>query len=293
MKNNRVIELDPKERVLEKARKYAESIELFLEEEDQAVSVMLKALKHAGRELKREIMLVLGSFAKEKVVWPLFDMMSDTSENEEVRHDASIQLSVIGPLLKDPQPLIERLLKEVESADAERRLHATFAIGWEGNVQAALPLIERLYDSDSHVQGTAVNALCNLRDDKILKLLIDRLEHGSLEQKRVILFNLWRFSSREKEVTEVYLKYVEHENPELRFDALVCLGPMTQVRQHGETYRKCLKDKDERVRELALKRLAEEGGEAVLHSLRAEIETLVNDPDIKVKRAALEALRKS
>ena len=30
MKNNRVIELDPKERVLEKARKYAESIELFL-----------------------------------------------------------------------------------------------------------------------------------------------------------------------------------------------------------------------------------------------------------------------
>ena len=37
MKNNRVIELDPKERVLEKARKYAESIELFIEEEDQAV----------------------------------------------------------------------------------------------------------------------------------------------------------------------------------------------------------------------------------------------------------------
>ena len=293
MKNNRVIQLDPKERVLEKARKYAESIELFLKEKDQAVSVMLKALKHAGRELKREIMLVLGSFAKEKVVWPLFDMMTDTSETEEVRHDASIQLSVIGPLLKDPQPLIERLLKEVDSADAERRLHATFSIGWEGNVQAALPLIERLYDSDSRVQETAVNALCNLRDDKILKLLIDRLEHGSLDQKRVILFNLWRFSSREKEITEVYLKYLEHENPELRFDALVCLGPMTHVCQLGETYRKCLKDKDERVRELALKRLAEEGGEVVSQSLRTEIETLVNDPDMKVKRAALEALRKS
>jgi HEAT repeat protein len=293
MKSNRVIELDPKERVLEKAKKYAQSIELFLEEEDQAVSVMLKALKHASRELKREIMLVLGSFAKEKVVWPLFDMMTDTSETEELRHDASIQLSVIGPLLKDPQPLIERLLKEVESADAERRLYATFAIGWEGNIQAALPLIERLYDSDSRVQETAVNALCNLRDDKILKLLVDRLEHGSLEQKRVILFNLWRFSSREKEVTEVYLKYLEHENPELRFDALVCLGPMTRVRQLGESYRKCLKDKDERVRELALKRLAEEGGEVVLQSLRAEIETLVNDPDMKVKRAALEALRKN
>jgi HEAT repeat protein len=233
MKNNRVIELDPKERVLEKAKKYAESIDLFMEEEEQAVPLMLKALKHAGGELKREIMIVLVSFAREKVVWPLFDMMTDTSESKEVRHDASIQLSVIGPLLNNPQPLIERLLKEVESTDNERRLHATFAIGWEGNVQAALPLIERLYDSDSGVQETAVNALCNLRDDKILKLLVDRLEHGPLEQKRVILFNLWRFSSREKEVTEVYLKYLEHENPELRFDALVCLfgandrGPST------------------------------------------------------------------
>jgi HEAT repeat protein len=293
MKNNRVIELDPKERVLEKAKKYAESIDLFLEEEEQAVPLMLKALKHAGSELKREIMIVLVSFAKEKFVWPLFDIMTDTSESQEVRHDASIQLSVIGPLLNDPQPLIERLLKEVESADAERRLHATFAIGWEGNVQAALPLIERLYDSESSVQETAVNALCNLRDVKILNLLVDRLEHGPLEQKRVILFNLWRFSSRKKEVTEVYLKYLEHENPELRFDALVYLGPMTEVRQHGETYRKCLKDKDERVRELALKRLAEAGGEAVLQSLRAEIEILVDDPDMKVKRAALEALRKS
>ena len=293
MKNNRVIELDSKERVLEKARKYVESIEFFFEEEDRAIPLLLKALKHADRELKREILFVLGSFAKEKVVWPLFDMMTDASENEEVRHDASIQLSVIGALLKDSQPLIGRLLKEVESADAERRLNATFAIGWQGNVQAALPLIERLYDSDSRVQETAVNALCNLRDEKILKLLVDRLEHGPLDQKRVILFNLWRFTSKEKEVTEVYLKYLEHENPELRFDALVCLGPITEVRQHGEIYRKCLKDNDERVRELALKRLAEEGGEALLQSLRTEFELLVNDPHMKVKKAALEALKKS
>lgn len=185
------------------------------------------------------------------------------------------------------------MLKEIESSDAERRLHATFAIGWEGNSQAAFSLIERLYDSDLRVQQAAVNALCNLRDDRILDLLLDRLEHGPLEQKRSILFNLWRFYSKREEVTEVYLRYLEHEDPELRFDALVCLRPIAEAREYLEVYRKCLKDKDGRIRELALKRLAEEAGESVLESLRAEIEALLNDPNMKVKKAALKILRKN
>jgi HEAT repeat protein len=293
MKSNRVIAFDSKRRILERAKKYVESVELFLDGEDQAVSLMLKALKHADGDLKREIMFVLGTFAKEKVVWPLFDMMTDSSEDEEVRNNAAIQLSVIGPFLSDPQALVDRLLEEIQSSDVERRLHATFAVGWKGNVRAALPLVERLYDSDSRVQETAVNALCNLRDDKVLQLLVDRLEHGPMQQKRIILFNLWRFSSKKNEVKEIYRKYVEHESPELRFDALVCLGPIGNVRQDVDVYRKCLTDDDERVRELALKRLAEEGGEAILHSLRAEILASLDDPVIKVKKAALKALERS
>ena len=292
MKNTHVIEFEPKERILEKAKKYIESVESFLDDGDQAVSLLLKAIKHADRDLKREIMFILGSFAKEEVVWPLYDMMTDPSEMEEVRHDAAIQLSVIGPFLKDPQPLADRLLKEIESSDAERRLHATFALGWEGNSQAAIALIERLYDSDPRVQETSVNALCNLRDDRILDLLVDRLNHGPSEQKRIILFNLWRFYSKREEVAEVYLKYLEHDDPELRFDALVCLGPVTEVREHIEAYRKCPKDEDGRIRELALKRLAEEAGESGLESLRAEIEALLSDPDMKVKKAALKILIK-
>lgn len=220
-------------------------------------------------------------------------MMTDSSENEDVRHDAAIQLSVIGPLLKDPQPLVDRLLKEIESSDAERRLHATFAIGWEGNFQAATSLIGRLYDTDTRVQQTAVNALCNLRDDRILELLLDRLEHGPSEQKKTILFNLWRFDSKGERVKEIYLKYLEHEEPDIRFDALVCLGPMTETRDYPEVYRKCLKDKHDRIRELALKRLAEDGGENVLELLRAEIEGLLHDPNMKVKKAAIQILRKN
>ena len=293
MKKNHVIELEPKARIVDRARKYIESVESFLDDGDQAVSLLLRAMKHADRDLKREIILILGSFAKEAVVWPLYDMMTDSSEDEDVRHDAAIQLSVIGPFLKDPEPLVDRLLKEIESSDAERKLHATFAIGWEGNFQAATSLIGRLYDTDTRVQQTAVNALCNLRDDRILDLLVDRLEHGPLEQKSAILFNLWRFDSKGERVKEVYLKYLEHEAPDIRFDALVCLGPITETGDYPEVYRKCLKDKDDRIRELALKRLAEEAEASALELLRVEIEGLLDDPHMKVKKAALQILRKN
>jgi hypothetical protein len=90
----------------------------------------------------------------------------------------------------------------------------------------------------------------------------------------------------------VYLKYLEHEEPDIRFDALVCLGPITETGDYPEVYRKCLKDKDDRIRELALKRLAEEAGASVLELLRVEIEGLLDDPQMKVKKAALKILRK-
>jgi len=292
MQKSRVIEFDSKERILKKARRYVESVETFFVESEHAIPLLIKAMKLADRDFKREIMLLLGSFAKDAVVWPLYELMTDPSESEEIRHDAAIQLSVIGPLLKNSEPLIDRLLQEIGSSDAHRRLHATFAIGWEGNFQAATSLIERLFDSDSEVQQTAVNALCNLRDDRILDLLLDRLNHGPFEQKRIILFNLWRFYSKRDKVTQIYIKCLEREDPELRFDALVCLGPITEVRNHVDVYRKCLGDKDARIRELALKRLAEGAGEIARQSLRAEIEPLLDDPDMKVKSTAWKILRK-
>jgi hypothetical protein len=46
------------------------------------------------------------------------------------------------------------------------------------------------------------------------------------------------------------------------------------------------------VRELVLKRLAEEVQPSVLQTLKAEIEPLLDDSDMKVKKAALEILEK-
>ncbi len=44
MKKNRVIEFEPRERILDKATKYVESLELFSVEADQAIPLLLKAM---------------------------------------------------------------------------------------------------------------------------------------------------------------------------------------------------------------------------------------------------------
>jgi HEAT repeat protein len=286
-----VIKFDPREKILEKAKRYVEDEEVFLEEREQAVPLLLRALEFGDETLKSEIIFLLGSFAKEEVAWPLYRILADPSQEEEIRRDASIQLSVIGPFLKAPQPLMDRLIQDMESGDAELRFHATFAVGWEGNTQAAIPLIERLYDGEIRVQQTAVSALSNLRDDKIINLLLERLEHGPLMQKRAILLNLWRFYSKKEEVVQVYLQHLGHENADLRFEALALLGIVSSARKHFEAYGKCLKDPDARIRGLALRKLAEEGG-SQLKEIKEEIAVLLDDPDMNVKRAALDALKK-
>lgn len=291
MKNSNVIDFEPRERLFEKVRSYIESVELFLEERDKAVPLLLKALKYADQKLKHKIILLLGSFAKQEVAWPLYRMLVDPDESEEVRNDASIQLSVITPFLEDPEPLTDRLLEDIRSPDLELRLYAVFALGWEGNARAAIPLIELLYDSDIRIQQTAVNALSNLRDDRILSLMLERLEHGPLEQKRCILLNLWRFYSKRDKVVSIYLKYLNHEETDLRFDALVLFSLVTETSEHIPVYRKCLRDKDHRIRALSLKQLCEVSSEDLL-GLKEEIQQMLSDPNMEVKKGAMEILKK-
>jgi len=291
MRPSKIIPFETREQVLHHAQAYLDSVELFLEERDQAVPLLLKAMKHADREAKHEIMLLLGSFAKQEAAWPLYEMMIDPEESEDSRHDISIQLSVIGPFLKDPQLLVDRLLQDLRHDDPVMRLNAAFALGWEGNAQAAIPLIERLYDPDTRVQQCAVNALANLRDDRILNLMLERLEHGPRDQKRAILFNLWRFYSKRDEVISVYLEYLNHEDDDLRFDALVLLGLVTEARSHEEVYVRCLSDPDPRIRALALRELGEFDKE-VLSTLKGTIEEMLSDPEMGVKRVAMEVLKK-
>jgi HEAT repeat protein len=292
MDKRKVVNFESKERLLKKAAGYIESMELFLEEKDQAIPLLLKALKHANLKLKRKIVLLLGGFAKHKVAWPLYQMMIDPEQDDEIRHLASIQLSVTLPFLEERRPLIDELLQSLNSPDPELRMHAAFALGWEGNDRAAIPLIELLYDPDIQVQQTAVNALSNLRDDRILNLLLERLEHGPLEQKRCILFNLGRFYSKQKEVQSVYLEYLEHQDADLRFDALLLFKSITEPEENMGVYHKCLSDSNPRIRALALKCL-DEVSPAMLSNFKTKIKEMLSDPEIKIKQTAIKIMKKT
>jgi len=291
MKKNNVILFQSRVRLQKKAQVYVEDPTRFLEEREQAVPLLLKALKHVDRGLKSRILLLLGGFAGEDVIWPLFRLLTDPSEDEEVRHEAAIQLSVTGSFLREPQALIDELVVALKNTDPLVRAGAAFALGWRGNAAAAIPLIELLYDPDVQVQQAAVNALSNLQDDRILGLLLDRLNHASLEQRRSILYNLWRFSDRLEMVTEVYLRILDHAEDELRVDALVLLGMIGGIKHHLSAYHKFLKDTNARIRELAYRELAGLMPQQLV-AFRSDIEAGLADPETRVKRAALKAFQK-
>ncbi|MFZ0134457.1 MAG: HEAT repeat domain-containing protein [Desulfobacterales bacterium] len=291
MKTNNVILFQSRERLQQKARAYIEDPQRLLEDRSQAVPLLLQALKLGEPDLKREIMMLLGGFAGPDVVWPLFRLLTDPKEDEDVRHDAAIQLSVTASFLRAPQELIEKLIAALKSTDPVTRAAAAFALGWRGNAAAAIVLIDCLYDPDPQVQQAAVNALSNLEDDRILGLLIDRLHHASLEQRRGILYNLWRFADQRRVVAEEYRRVLACATDELRSDALILLGMIGGLQHHEPAFRKLLTDPDARLRELAFKELAGLASQE-LAAFKWDIDAGLADPEPRVKRAALKAFRK-
>jgi hypothetical protein len=130
-----------------------------------------------------------------------------------------------------------------------------------------------------------------MRDDRIFSLMLERLEHGPFEQKRCILLNLWRFYSKHKEVISVYLTYLNHKDADLRFNALVLLGSISEAKDYVSVYRGCLRDKDFRIRALALKELNKANREDLI-GFKEEIEEMLSEPDMKVKQAAINILKR-
>jgi len=277
-----VIPFDSRERLLTQAKKYISDPGLIIAEKDRAIPLLLQALKLGELKLRREIILLLGSFAKEDVCWPLYEIMCDPEEPDELRDQAALHLSVIGPFLDDPHALIRKLIAELKNPDTDAKVRAILALGWEGNMGAALTLIECLYSLDEEIQEVAVTALCNLNDSRVIGLLLDRMQHCSLDQKRAILFNLWRFKDKQKEVAEIYRKELERGEPSLRLDILIFLGQLDNHVGHKELYSSFLKDPNSKIRALALERLG------AMRSIELEhVLPFLDDPAMEVKRTAI------
>lgn len=281
----RVIAFDPRERAIAAVRGYLADPERFLADQDHAVPLLLRAYAAAEDAGKCDIIRLLGGVSRPEVARALCGVLGDPAETEEVHLAAAIQLCVTLPLLADPGPLIEHLLADLRNDSAARRRFAALALGWEGNQRAALALVELLFDPDAEVQQAAVHALANLEDDRALKLLEDRLNHGPPAQQKTILFNLWRFDARRRQVAAIYRRFLDHPEAELRHDALELLAAVAEPELLIDARCHALEDASARVRLLALGGLAETAGRLPATAI-ARLQDLQRDPDPAVRAAA-------
>ncbi len=284
--NGRVIRFDAHERLVARARAYVNDAGGSGPRHDAAVGLLHKAFKRGDEDLKLKIVLMLGTLVCPQAVAPLYELMHDADESEFIRHAAAVQLSVLGGLLQDNAQLVARLIDDLRDPDPFSRANATFALGWEGNLAAMEVLIERLDDENPEVQQAAVNALGNLKDERLFGVLAAKLEQGAREQKRTILYNLYRFTARKPEAVAIYERFILRGDRALRCDALAVLHALARPQDHLALYRQCLLDEDHRVRELALIHLAG-APPAELVSLRKRILAMTRDPEAEVRRAAV------
>ncbi len=285
-----VVDFAPAKRLLQQARAYIDDLELFLSDRHRAIPVLLRVLKLGDQELKREITSLLGGFAGSDITGHLYRIIKDAAEDGDLRHEAAVQLSVTLPMADDPHPLVDSLLEDLNSPDAELRSYVALSLGWEGNHRALDKLIDRLDDPDDFVQQAAVSALANLQTDRSYHLMLERLAHGRQEQKRFILFALWRFHTRREEVAALYKTQLDAADDALRFDALVLLDKVSDIRDQISFYRRCLKDRDPRVREKALERLAALAPEDLI-KLKPAFEAMLSDPQVRIQQAAKRVLQ--
>ncbi|MEJ2037907.1 MAG: HEAT repeat domain-containing protein [Desulfosarcinaceae bacterium] len=282
----KIIRFDAHDRLLAKARAYISAPDEMMQAPGEAITLLFKAFKVADEELKLKIVLMLGTLARPQVIWPLYKLMHDDQESESIRHAAAIQLSVIGEILENPKPLVQQLKQDLRSENAFTRACSAFALGWEGNRAAVFALIEKLYDDDPEVQQAAVNSLANLNDERLFDLLVERLQNGTREQKRSILYNLYRFTARKSEVIRIYKSYILGCDHSLAYDALAIFETIADPISNLVIYRQCLKNADPRLRELSLARLLATRSPR-LAILEPDVGPLIKDPDPRVRQAAI------
>ncbi len=289
MDHEKVIPFDIKQRLIDRAIQYLDEYEASSTCSEHAISVLKKALNIVDRRLKHRIISLFGSQNLSELVWPLYELMVDEQESEDIRHHASVQLNIVATGMEKPERLIEYLEKDLNHPNAFTRALAVFALGWEGNFSAAIALIEKLYDSDVEVQQAAVDALTNLGDQRIFPFLVERLEHAPMDQKKVILYNLASFTDYHCQVIDIYNKYIEHEDPEIRCDALAVMGSIAASEDFISAIQRGLKDPNRQVKTLCLENLFDFSIDE-LATLSSEIAALTTDPEPMVRKAAKKLL---
>jgi HEAT repeat protein len=292
MKKGILIPLDRPARLLKKARAYLADVERFLSETPVAVNILLDALPHADTDMILKILPLIGYAGKDKVLWPLYHLMTGPCKDEQVRHSAALQLGLAASLSDDPSALKGALIAKLNHPEPYVRSSCALALGWEGNWPAVESLVAHLSDPDQDVQASVIAALSSVGDARVFDILRDRLEYGTREQQRSILLNLWRSAERIPHVEDVYVGCMDTIASDLRLDALSGLGIIPLSGAIIDTYRRLLADEDPRIRHQILKNLSAEDP-ADYGPLNDILERMLEDADPRVRQAAIHLFAKT
>jgi HEAT repeat protein len=179
----KIYRFESKAERLKRAQTLATDVELLMAEGERAVPYLLTGLRDGDPDLQMACVIAFTLLHKEAALEPFYQLMADPAQDADLRDQLAISLAVIGRSRGFPEWLMERLIADLESPDLTLRGLAAIALGWEGNIEAIVPLLPRLFDSDPQVRSQAAVALSEIKDPRMLELLLDRLEHSAGEER--------------------------------------------------------------------------------------------------------------
>jgi len=283
-----IIEFKSEKYFLDKLKEYSDNLELFFEEYEEAVPVVIKHFKSVDEDIKLKLLLLLGSFAKEESKDFFYEIAINSNEIEMIKDTAALNIAHALRNTSNNEDLIKSLLKDLNNPKKSKRKYAIRSLGFEGNYKAALALIELLFDEDTEIQQCAINSLSNIKDPKIVTLLKNQLKNASQEKALTILFNLWRFEEKREEILPIYISYIKGPDSELKFYSLSFLENISSPDEHIKLFSDLVKDKDKRIRKIVVRYLE------TCHTIQSEplLLQLLKDEDMEVKQAAINALKR-
>lgn len=292
MKNKTLVPLDRSGRLLNKAKVYLSDMEAFLDDTPVSVRILIDALPHADASLKLKILPLLGTAGKDRALWPLFHLVTTSAGDEAVCRLAAVQLGLAASLSEDPEPLNAALIENLNHPEAPVRIACALALGWEGNHRAVPALMDHLQEPDIDVQAAVIAALSSVGDPHVFDFFTKRLKRGSMEERRSILLNLWRFWEKNPRVEKIYLNCLDDLSPELVPDVLSALTMIPYSPTVISIYRRMLTQKDTVICRQVLENL-EALDPAEYEPLQESLYGLLDDADPRVRQSVIRLLREN
>lgn len=286
MKNGKVIPMDRSHRLIKRVQVYTSNPEFFFSDSFNAVSLFLDALPHVDVDMLARMIPLLGCSGDERVLWPLFDIVSSGSLEEPVCTSAAIHLGLATSLSQQPIDIVNALIDKLNHVDAVIRGSCALSLGWEGNGSAIEPLMAHFSDPDENVRISVVAALCSIESENAMFFLVEKLKIGTKEEQRLIFLHLWRFRRYIRKVENIYIRYIWQADVDLQLDMLSGLAMLPLSPKIINLYRNFVIDDNARVRQQVLQNLSN-ATPFEYSALNPHISKLLNDENARVRKAAI------